>query len=159
MRRARGELLAKSSWSSLLALGQDDGWDGWVCEGLSLCETGWLGNLGLVFFLAQGSRPPFFCSLWLQTVFVFVAPLVVGMESALLNVRSHGLSHAFLPDDLRQQTCGGLWPGSDMVNDQVLEAKLKELCNCLVADSYGGVDAVKWARNAYNSRLTQINEQ
>ena len=38
MRRARGELLAKSSWSSLLALGQDDGWDGWVCEGLSLCE-------------------------------------------------------------------------------------------------------------------------
>jgi len=90
---------------------------------------------------------------------VFVAPLVVGMESALLNVRSHGLSHAFLPDDLRQQTCRGLWPGSDMVNDQVLEAKLKELCNCLVADSYGGVDAVKWARNAYNSRLTQINEQ
>ena len=38
MRRARGELLAKSSWSSLLALGQDHGWDGWVCEGLSLCE-------------------------------------------------------------------------------------------------------------------------
>ena len=83
------------------------------------------------------------------------SPLAVGMESALLNVRSHGLAHAFLPDDLRQQTCRGLWPGSDMVNDQVLEAKLKELCNCLVADSYGGVDAVKWARNAYNSRLTQ----
>ena len=96
--------------------------------------------------------------MWLKTRFFPTpcpSPLAVGMESALLNVRSHGLAHAFLPDDLRQQTCRGLWPGSDMVNDQVLEAKLKELCNCLVADSYGGVDAVKWARNAYNSRLTQ----
>ena len=64
-----------------------------------------------------------------------------------------GLSSAFFPLDQRAQTAQGLWPGSALLQDT---AKLKEamhhLSKCLVADTYGGVDAVRWARDAYNNR-------
>ena len=73
-------------------------------------------------------------------------------DKVLLDARSLGISSAFYQHDLRNETLRGLWPGRGMVTDQVLAEKLGELGAFLVADSYGGVDAVKWARNAYNSR-------
>ena len=78
------------------------------------------------------------------------APVLTGAE--LLSVRSYGVSKAFLPQDARGQVLRGLWPGQEMVTDQVLGEKLQELSKVLVADTYGGVEAVKWARQAYNSR-------
>ena len=36
-----------------------------------------------------------------------------------------------------------------------LEAALKKLLKVLVADSYGNVRAISWARNVYNSRLVR----
>ena len=39
-----------------------------------------------------------------------------------------------------------------MVTDQVLAEKLDELSKHLVAETYGGVQAVKLARRAYNNR-------
>eukprot|EP00438_Fugacium_kawagutii_P010278 Skav225675 [mRNA] locus=scaffold1924:366724:368019:- [translate_table: standard] len=69
-------------------------------------------------------------------------------------VRKHGLHTAFSPSDSRAQSVRGLWPGSALLrSDEVLKGAMEELSKYLVADTYGGVDAVRWAREAYNSRL------
>ena len=73
-------------------------------------------------------------------------------EKVLLEVRSFRLSEAFGTHDLRSETLKGPWPGPDMVTDQVLAEKLDELSKHLVAETYGGVQAVKLARRAYNNR-------
>ena len=67
---------------------------------------------------------------------------------------THGLNNLFLPHDLRRPQSSGLWPALDMVkNPAKLEAAMVKLLNCLVADSYGGVRALRGARDVYNSRL------
>ena len=40
-----------------------------------------------------------------------------------------------------------------MDSDEVLEEKLAALSKYLVADTYGNVQVVYWARDAYNARL------
>ena len=80
-------------------------------------------------------------------------------EKALLDVRSNGVSEAFEPHDLRSDTLRGLWPGADMGTDQVLADKLEELSKHLVADTYGGVQTVKYARQAYNSRRGAVTDR
>lgn len=86
------------------------------------------------------------------------APVTTGPEfpadklGFLALVKKQGLQAAFHPNDSRSDTVRGLWPGDSMVTDQVLDSKLKELSRYLVADTYGNVDVVRWAREAYNSR-------
>ena len=68
----------------------------------------------------------------------------------------HGLSSVFYHHDLRRAQTQGLWPSLDMIqNPDKLEAALKKLLKVLVADSYGNVRAISWARNVYNSRLVR----
>ncbi|CAE7358961.1 DSPTP1 [Symbiodinium sp. CCMP2592] len=67
--------------------------------------------------------------------------------------QKNGLCKAFYPQDLRHDVCRGLWPSEEMLEDtDKCVRAIKALNSVLVADSYGGVDAVKWARNVYNSR-------
>ncbi|CAL1159390.1 unnamed protein product [Cladocopium goreaui] len=75
-------------------------------------------------------------------------------EQGLSDVlRKHGLGAAFAPLDSRCQSVRGLWPGSQVLtDDEALTRVVRELSRCLVTDTYGGVEAVKWARDAYNSR-------
>ena len=70
----------------------------------------------------------------------------------LLGIRASGLSHAFSTNDSRFDTVRGLWPGSGMDSDEVLEEKIAALSKYLVADTYGNVQVVYWARDAYNAR-------
>lgn len=68
-------------------------------------------------------------------------------------IQSNGLSSAFYPADLRCQTLMGFWPGEALVNDPAkMHEAVSTLSKCLCADTYGGVDAVRWARDAYNAR-------
>eukprot|EP00435_Cladocopium_sp_Y103_P064892 s662_g26.t1 len=67
----------------------------------------------------------------------------------LLRVRTSGLSHAFRANDSRSETARGLWPGSSMDSDEALEEKIAELSKYLVADTYGNVRVVHWAREAH----------
>ena len=61
-------------------------------------------------------------------------------------VAKYGLAAIFHPCDLRCQTVAGLWPSSE------LTTCLKKSQGILVADTYGGVEAIRWARDAYNER-------
>lgn len=57
-----------------------------------------------------------------------------------------------------QVTCdvrlaAGLWPSSDLrENPLSLTTALNKSKGILVADTYGGVEAYRWARDAYNAR-------
>ena len=81
---------------------------------------------------------------------VYSKPDPKGLSDVL---RKYGLGAAFAPLDSRCQSVRGLWPGSQVLtDDEALTRVVRELSRCLVADTYGGVEAVKWARDAYNSR-------
>ncbi len=78
---------------------------------------------------------------------------MVAMSTLMNRCATHGLSNIFLPHDLRRQQSSGLWPSLEMVkNPAKLEAALAKLLSSLVADSYGGVRALRGARDVYNSR-------
>ena len=67
--------------------------------------------------------------------------------------QKNGLCKAFFPQDLRYDVCRGLWPSEEMIEDKdACVRAIKALNSVLVSDSYGGVDAVRWARDVYNSR-------
>ena len=55
-------------------------------------------------------------------------------------------------NDPKFDTVRGLWLGSSMVSDQVLEEKISELSKYLVADIFGNVQVAHWACEAYNAR-------
>lgn len=68
-------------------------------------------------------------------------------------IQSNGLSSAFYPADLRCQTLMGFWPGEELVkNPEKMHQAVTTLSKCPCADTYGGVEAVRWARDAYNAR-------
>ena len=63
------------------------------------------------------------------------------------------LSSLFHSCDLRSQTAIGLWPSLELRQDPLrLANALTVPRSILVADTYGGVEAVRWARDAYNAR-------
>ena len=62
-----------------------------------------------------------------------------------------GLGRIFRPHDSRRMATKGLWPGPSMSQSEFRE-KTATLRSILVADTYGGVEAVRWARDAYNAR-------
>ena len=52
---------------------------------------------------------------------------------------------------LGEQALSGLWPGRDMKPHELYEA-VEKLQSVLCCDTCGGVDAVRYARDAYNQR-------
>ena len=58
----------------------------------------------------------------------------------------------FEPCDARAAATQGLWPGPNMTEAQLKEAVLR-LTSTLCSDTYGGVNAVRFARDTYNSRM------
>lgn len=68
-------------------------------------------------------------------------------------VAAYGLSSLFHSCDLRSQATIGLWPSLELRQDPLrLANALTVPRSILVADTYGGVEAVRWARDAYNAR-------
>ena len=67
-------------------------------------------------------------------------------------VTRSGLGATYEPADPRRQVASGLWPGEKMT-PQSLKQSVAKLQDILCTDTYGGVDAVRYARDAYNSRL------
>ena len=63
-----------------------------------------------------------------------------------------GLPAAFYQLDERQDAARGLWPGSSLKTEPALLEALNKASGVLVADTYGGVDALMWARQAYNAK-------
>ena len=62
-----------------------------------------------------------------------------------------GLPALFEPCDARAAATQGLWPGPNMNAEQLKEA-VASLTKTLCSDTYGGVNAVRFARDTYNSR-------
>ena len=78
---------------------------------------------------------------------------MAAMSTLMNRCATHGLSSIFMHHDLRRGQSQGLWPSLQMVrNPQALETAIRKLMAGLVADSYGGVRALSWARILYNSR-------
>ena len=67
-------------------------------------------------------------------------------------VTRQGLSPIFEPCDARHHASQGLWPGPNMTPEQ-LKNGVQSLRSVLCSDTYGGVDAVRWARDTYNARI------
>ena len=67
-------------------------------------------------------------------------------------VSREGLPGLFEPADGRRGVFAGLWPGEDM-QPADLRAAIEDLMSRLPCDTYGGVEAVRWARDSYNQRL------
>lgn len=67
-------------------------------------------------------------------------------------LRTEGLQAAFEPMDARASALVGLWPGPDMSPEQVRQ-HVDLITEHLTCDTYGGVEAIKWARNCYNERI------
>ena len=67
-------------------------------------------------------------------------------------VTRQGLATIFDPCDARRNASQGLWPGPDMTPEQ-LKGGLQTLRSVVCSDTYGGVDAVRWARDTYNPRI------
>lgn len=71
----------------------------------------------------------------------------------LLRIRSAGLPKAYNVNDSRSDCVRGLWPGDSMgTDDENFKAGLKQLAKYLVADTYGSVQVVHYARQTYNNR-------
>ena len=81
-------------------------------------------------------------------------PIMAMVDKDLANlVERNGLSVVFEAADPRNSALSGLWPGSNLLEDpSELRVRLHELMAHLVTDTYGGVDAIRHARDAYNSR-------
>ena len=69
-----------------------------------------------------------------------------------------GLASLFAPCDARRSALHGLWPGPNMGERDARQA-LDELLRHLACDSYGGVAAVRYARDAYNARQGKLRLQ
>lgn len=74
-----------------------------------------------------------------------------GQREFVAALRSQGLSSGFSPGDLRFQSVYGLWPTSKLSDQDVWDA-WSGLQSTLAGDAYGGKEAIKWGREAYNSR-------
>ena len=76
-------------------------------------------------------------------------------DAFLAYLAREGLAMAFDPCDGRRGIFTGLWPGDDMKAAEA-RAVVKELRDKLPCDTYGGVDAVRLARDTYNSRTLAV---
>ena len=123
-----------------------------VCSVFKCCKVDVL--LEQPFLLAQISLAvePASTTLCLMVVKVVEK---VGRPTETDVVANYGLSAIFHPGDLRCQTAAGLWPSSDLrENPLSLTTALNKSKGILVADTYGGVEAYRWARDAYNATLS-----
>ena len=73
-------------------------------------------------------------------------------EATVVDVLEGGLAALFRRADARYDASLGLFASKDFLASGRVAEKVAELQNILVADTYGGVDAVAWARDAYNAR-------
>ena len=70
----------------------------------------------------------------------------------LAYLRTEGVQAAFDSMDARASALAGLWPGPQMTSQELRE-HMNIITDHLACDTYGGVEAIKWARNSYNDRI------
>lgn len=76
----------------------------------------------------------------------------------MVEALENGLSALFPPADARFDASFGLFASPELLASGHVVAQVGGLLGSLAADTYGGVDAVAWARDAYNSRRLRLNQ-
>lgn len=71
-----------------------------------------------------------------------------------MDVLEAGLAALFPHADARYDASLGLFASKEFLASGHVREKVVALQSTLVADTYGGVDTIAWARDAYNSRTT-----
>ncbi|CAJ1376127.1 unnamed protein product [Effrenium voratum] len=104
---------------------------------------------------ALRDRLLFVSSRFAQVHALALATLSLGLpamaDSRFVEASTFGLGKCFLPGDLRSSQLRGLWPSPEMGETGFAEG-LGILKDYLVTDAYGGVSAVRYARDEYNRR-------
>lgn len=79
--------------------------------------------------------------------------MAIPTQPRARSVLAHGLQASFAPLDARKECVRGIWPAAELQqSEEALLAAVGKLELSLVSDTYGGVQAVARARDAYNAR-------